>query len=47
MNAGEKSVEQERNEEEQIFFYRIRFREKGQEFTASSDQPRNQVQVSE
>ena len=36
---GEKSVEQERNEEEQIFFYRIRFREKGQEFTASSELP--------
>ncbi len=36
---GEKSVELERNEEEQIFFYRIRFREKGQEFTASSELP--------
>ncbi|MDD3814856.1 MAG: regulatory iron-sulfur-containing complex subunit RicT [Desulfocapsaceae bacterium] len=34
-----KSVEQERTEEEQIFFYRIRFREKGQEFTASSELP--------
>ncbi|MCG2744016.1 MAG: hypothetical protein L6271_08875 [Desulfobacteraceae bacterium] len=32
-------MELERNEEEQIFFYRIRFREKGQEFTASSELP--------
>ncbi|MFH2121941.1 MAG: regulatory iron-sulfur-containing complex subunit RicT [Pseudomonadota bacterium] len=36
---GEKSVEQERAKEEQIFFYRIRFREKGQEYTVSSELP--------
>jgi cell fate regulator YaaT (PSP1 superfamily) len=34
-----KSVEQVQAEEQQIFFYRICFREKGQEFTASSELP--------
>lgn len=35
----ERSVEQAQAEEQQIFFYRISFREKGQEFTASSELP--------